>query len=80
MATHYTDVDCTDDHRIAPHGVAPHGIGSHGGLLRDGAAGRGWFRAIGRGGLVVAGLLALAALPIALRFWLALPELTRFSH
>jgi len=49
-------------------------------LLRDGAAWRLWLRAIGRGGLIVAGLLALAVLPIAVRFWLALSELTRFSH
>jgi hypothetical protein len=32
------------------------------------------------GGLVFSGLLAFGALPIVLRFWLAMPELTRFSH
>ena len=41
---------------------------------------RAWLRDIAVGILVFAALLAFGALPIALRFWLALPELTRFSH
>jgi hypothetical protein len=60
----------TDDHPAA----------SHGGFLRSGAEWRSWLRDIVVGASVFATLLAVGALPIALRFWLAMPELTKFSH
>jgi hypothetical protein len=62
--------DCTGDHPVASHSV----------LWRDGAAWRSALRDIAIGALVFTGLLAFGALPIVLRFWLAMPELTRFSH
>jgi hypothetical protein len=39
-----------------------------------------WLRDIAVGSLVFAALLAFGALPIVLRFWFAMPELTRFTH
>jgi hypothetical protein len=39
-----------------------------------------WLGDIAVGVLVFAALLDLGALPIALRFWLAMPELTRFPN
>ena len=65
MATHYSD-----HHPVAPHGV----------LWRQGAAWRSALRDVAVGALVLVGLLAFGWLPIVLRFWLAMPELTRFSH
>ena len=41
---------------------------------------RSWLRDIAVGVLVFSALLAFGALPIVLRFWLSMPELTKFSH
>jgi hypothetical protein len=60
--------------------TSDHQAASRGGLLRPGAAWRSGLRDIAVGVLVFAALLAFGALPIALRFWLAMPELTKFSH
>jgi hypothetical protein len=57
-----------------------HSVGAHSTLWGPGAAWRSALRDIVVGGLVFTGLLAFGALPIVLRFWLAMPELTRFSH
>jgi hypothetical protein len=65
MATEYTG-----DHPIAARSA----------LWRPGAAWRSALRDVAIGALVLVGLLAFGALPIVLRFWLAMPELTRFSH
>ncbi len=70
MTTHYTDY-----HR-AGHRPATF----HGRFRRYGATLRSWLSDIAIGTVVFAGFLAFAALPIALRFWLAMPELTRFSQ
>jgi hypothetical protein len=57
-----------------------HSVGSDSTLWGHGAAWRSALHDIAVGGLVFTGLLAFGALPIVLRFWLAMPELTRFSH
>jgi hypothetical protein len=57
-----------------------HPAASHSGSLRAGAEWLSWLRDIVVGAGVFATLLAVGALPIALRFWLAMPELTKFSH
>jgi hypothetical protein len=57
-----------------------HPIASRSALWHDGAAWRSALRDVAVGALVLVGLLAFGALPIVLRFWLAMPELTRFSH
>jgi hypothetical protein len=57
-----------------------HPAASHSGFLRSGAEWRAWLRDILVGVGVFTTLLAVGALPIALRFWLAMPELTKFSQ
>ena len=59
----------TDHHRTA----------AQRGSLRGGEW-RSWLRDIIVGAGVFTALLAFGALPIVLRFWLAMPELTRFSQ
>ena len=58
----------TDHHRTA----------AQSGSLRGGAEWRSWLRDIVVGAGVFTALLAFGALPIVLRFWLAMPELTKF--
>ena len=60
----------SDDHRAA----------SRGDFQELDSGWQSWLRDIAVGVLFFAGLLAFGALPIVLRFWLAMPELTRFSH
>lgn len=60
----------TDHHRSA----------AQSGSLRGGAEWRSWLRDIVVGAGVFTALLAFGALPIALRFWFAMPELTKFAQ
>ena len=57
-----------------------HSAASRGGFHELDDGWRSWLRDIAVGILVFSGLLAFGALPIALRLWLAMPELTRFPH
>ena len=57
-----------------------HPAASGSGFLHGGAEWRSWLRDIVIGAGVFATLLAFGALPIVLRFWLAMPELTKFSQ
>jgi hypothetical protein len=57
-----------------------HPVPSESAVSRHGAAWRSWLRDIAVGTLVISALLGFGALPIALRFWFAMPELTRFTH
>jgi hypothetical protein len=57
-----------------------HPAASHGELQQFDDGWLSWLRDIAVGVLFFAGLLAFGALPIVLRFWLAMPELTRFPR
>jgi hypothetical protein len=57
-----------------------HPAASRDGFQQLDAGWRSWLRDVAAGVLVFSVLLAFGALPIALRFWLAMPELTRFSN
>jgi hypothetical protein len=60
----------TDPNRTAAQSIS----------LPGGGEWRSWLRDIVVGAGVFTTLLAFGALPIVLRFWLAMPELTKFSH
>ncbi len=57
----------------------PERTAAQSGSLRGGEW-RSWLRDIIVGAGVFTALLAFGALPIVLRFWLAMPELTKFSQ